>query len=281
MLILKSLVLPAILMLCALPVAAETLTFAPLPMESTYTVASQWLPFVEYLEKCLGIELKFSYSATNDEIVNKFKAGELDLAYLGPLPYVKLKQIFPAAEPVVIFKEKDGHPAYTCALVTLAGTSLDFTKMQGKRVALTQPLSTCGYFATQGMLAQFGSSLEDNFYHFRGQHDKVALAVARGDFDVGGLKTSIAKQYKYMGVIVRAESPHMPGLAIVANSNRVSPQRIAQIRQVLLAADEKARQNWGDNIRYGAVLAKDSDYDGLRQLPMPAEFPSQGNIDQE
>lgn len=281
MLKLKPLALLAILMFCPLPVAAETLTFAPLPMESTYTVASQWLPFVEYLEQSLGVKLKVSYSATNDEIVNKFKDGELDLAYLGPLPYVKLKKIFPAAEPVVIFKEEDGHAAYTCALVTLAGTNLDFTRMKGMRVALTQPLSTCGYFATEGILSQYGSSLEDNLYHFLGQHDKVALAVARGDFDVGGLKTSIAQQYIYMRVIVRAESPHMPGLAIVANSNRVSSQRIAQIQQALLAADEKTRQHWGKNIRYGVVPAKDGDYDGMRQFSIPPEFPSQGNIDKK
>ena len=275
----KALALLAILTFCDLPVAAETLTFAPLPMESTYAVASQWLPFVEYLEQSLGIKLKVSYSATNDEIVHKFADGELDLAYLGPLPYVKLKRIFPAAEPVVIFKEEDGLAAYTCALVTLAETNLDFMRMKGKRVALTQPLSTCGYFATQGILAKYGSTLEDNLYHFLGQHDKVALAVARGDFDVGGLKTSIAQHYNYMGVFVRAESSHVPGLAIVANTNRVSSQQIAQIRQVLLAADEKTRQFWGDNIRYGVVPAKDSDYDGMRQLSMPPVFPIQGNID--
>jgi phosphonate transport system substrate-binding protein len=106
----------------------------------------------------------------------------------------------------------------------------------------------------------------------------VALAVARGDFDIGVLKTSIAHKYNYLGVIVRAESPHMPGLAIVANSNRVSPHRITQIRQVLLAADEKTRQFWGENIRYGVVSAKDSDYEGMRQFPMPLTFPNQGNI---
>jgi len=274
----KILALLAILIFHGLPVTAETLTFAPLPMESTYTVASQWQPFVEYIEQKLGLKLKFSYSSTNDEIVMKFASGELDLAYLGPLPYVKLKQIFPAADPIVIFKEKDGGTTYTCALISLAETNFDFTRVKTKRVALTQPLSTCGYFAGQGILAQHGSSIEDNFYQFLGQHDKVALAVARGDFDIGVLKTSIAHKYNYMGVIVRAESPHMPGLAIVANSNRVSPQRITQIRQALLAADEKTRQSWGENIRYGVVPAKDSDYEGMRQLPMPLTFPNQGNI---
>ncbi|MCM2264820.1 MAG: PhnD/SsuA/transferrin family substrate-binding protein [Desulfuromonadales bacterium] len=274
----KLIVVFTVLLLSTLPVAAETLTIAPLPMETPATVANQWLPFFNYLEQRLGVNLKVSYSATNDEIVNKFKAGELDLAYLGPLPYVLLKKNFPAAEPVVIFNEKDGDSSYTCALVTSADSSFDFKSMKGKKVALTQPLSTCGYFATQGMFAQYGNSLEDNLYHFLGQHDKVALAVARGDFDAGGLKTSIARKYNYLGVIVRAESPHFPGLAIIANSDRVSSQLIAQIRQALLTADEKTREQWGDNIRYGVVAAKDSDYEGMRQLPIPPSLPSQGSF---
>lgn len=268
----------SVLLLSTLPVAAETLSFAPLPMETPYTIASQWLPFLEYLERSLGVKLKVSYSATNDEVIKKFKDGELDLAYLGPLPYVQLKKTFPAADPVVIFNEKDGQPFYTCALISSVDSGFDFKSMKGKKIALTQPLSTCGYFATQGILAQHGNSLEDNFYHFLGQHDKVALAVARGDFDAGGLKTSIARKYNYMGVIVRAESPHFPGLAIVVNKDRVSSQQIAQIRQALLAADEKTRQQWGDNIRYGVVPAKDSDYEELRLLPMVSTIPTQGNF---
>lgn len=278
MLKLKIVISLVTLILSVLPASSEPLVFAPLPMESTFTVASQWQPFVEYLDQRLGVKLKFSYSTNNDEIISKFASGELDLAYLGPLPYVKLRKIFPAAEPVVIFMEKDGQSSYTCSIVTLGETNLDFTKMKGKKVALTQPLSTCGYFATQGILTQYGNSLEDNLYQFLGQHDKVALAVARGDFDAGGLKTSVARKYNYLGVVVRAESPQMPGLALVINSNRVPSQRIAEIRQALLAADVKTRQDWGDNIRYGVVPAKDSDYDGIRQLAMPATFPNEGNI---
>lgn len=260
------------------PAAAETLTFAPLPMETPYTVASQWKPLLNYLELALGITIDIDYSQSNDEIIDKFKAGKLDLAYLGPLPYVTLRKSFPAAEPVVVFHEKDGHATYTCALVTLADPPVSLKGLHGRTVALTQPLSTCGYFATGGLLHDQGSSLEANRYRYLGQHDEVALAVIRGDFDAGGLKTTIARKYAHLGLVVKAESAPLPGLALIANSKRLSPQRIEAIRKTLLSASADNRKQWGDNVRHGASPAQDSDYDGLRKLPFPAHIPTQGNF---
>lgn len=267
----------ALLLLAALPAAAESLVFAPLPMETPYTVAAQWKPLLDYLQRNLGVTLQIDYSANNDEVVEKFQAGRLDLAYLGPLPYVKLRQNFPAAEPVVVFREKDGTTAYTCALIVAADSHLELKSLKHKRIALTQPLSTCGYFAAQGLLQQQGRSLEENRYRYLGPHDEVTLAVVRGDFDAGGVKTAIARKYAHLGVTIAAESPAMPGLALIANGKRLSVQRIEQIRQLLLNAPAEVRQQWGDNIRHGVTPASDSDYDGMRRLPMPDAIPEQGN----
>jgi phosphonate transport system substrate-binding protein len=267
----------ALLLLTGLPAAAETLVFAPLPMETPYTVAAQWKPLLDYLEEQLGTSLQIDYSGNNDEVVEKFTAGHLDLAYLGPLPYVKLRKSFPAAEPVVVFREKDGASTYTCALIAAADSRLDLKSLKQKRIALTQPLSTCGYFSVQGLLQQQGRSLEENRYRYLGPHDAVALAVVRGAFDAGGVKTAIARKYAHLGLTVIAESPAMPGLALIANRNRLSAQRIEQIRQLLLHAPVAVRQQWGDNIRHGVAPAADADYDGIRRLPMLATFPEQGN----
>lgn len=266
-----------LLLLAARPAAAEPLVFAPLPMEKPYTVAAQWKPLLDYLERNLGVAVQIDYSTSNDEIVDKFRAGRLDLAYLGPLPYVTLRKDFPPAEPVVIFREKDGASTYTCALVATA-PHFDSKSLRNKRIALTQPLSTCGYFAAQGMLRQQGSSLEENRYRYLGPHDEVALAVIRRDFEVGGVKTAIARKYAHLGLTVLAESPPMPGLALIANGKRLSAQRIEQIRQLLLNAPPEVRQQWGDNIRHGAVPGNDRDYDGMRRLPIPAVIPERGNF---
>lgn len=262
-----------------LPVhAAEPLVFAPLPMETPETVASQWKPALDYLGQAVGMRLRIEYSESNATILEKFQAGKLDLAYLGPLPYVMLKERFPAAVPVAYFNEKDGQPHYTCAIVALAERKLAAKDLRGKTIALTQPFSTCGYFSIDGMLRRAGSDLEKNRYRYLNKHDVVALAVARGDYDAGGLKTTIGKKYAHLGLHIVAESPPLPGLALIANGERLSPERIAALRSALIGAEPAQRASWGENIRHGAVPAADHDYDAVRKLRARTIIPEKGNF---
>ncbi|MDP2828904.1 MAG: PhnD/SsuA/transferrin family substrate-binding protein [Sulfuricellaceae bacterium] len=258
--------------------AAETLVFAAQPMENHETAAAQWKPMLGYLEKSLDVTLRIEYSTSYDEILDKFRNGKIDLAYLGPLPYITLKDKFPQATPVVHFKEKDGKASYTCAIIALTDARLTMKAIKGRTVALTQPLSTCGYFSTDGLLRQAGVSLEQNRYRYLDRHDEVALAVARGEFDAGGLKTAIGKKYTHLGLAVIAETDPLPGFALIANAARVDGARIARIRQVLESANTIMRGAWGDNARHGVVAAEDVDYAALRKLRGRADIPARGNF---
>ena len=260
------------------PVSAETFKFSPLPMESPNVVASQWRPLLDYLALELGVTIEIDYSESNEQIIDKFKTGKIDLAYLGPLPYVTLHKSFSAAEPVIVFNEKNGSPFYTCALAVLDESTFNANSRKNRTIALTQPMSTCGYLGTQEILHKLGSSLDVNRFRYLGPHDEVALSVVRGEFDAGGLKTAIARKYAHLGLIVKAESSPLPGLALVANINRVSAERIGKIRNVLLSAREEMRQKWGENIRNGVTPIKDRDYDVMRKLPLSDHIPTQGNF---
>lgn len=265
-------------MTVSLPAAAETLTFAPLPMESPETVVKQVKPMLSYLEKSLGVQVRIDYSSDYAEILGKFERGQLDLAYLGPLPYLTLRDRVAAATPLVHFKEKSGSATYTCAIAAPAEGKLDLARLKGRKVALTQPLSTCGYLSTDGLLRQSGSNLENNLYRYLDKHDEVALAVTRGEFDLGGLKTAIARKYAHLGLVVVAESAPLPGFALVANTKTVSAERMAQLRDTLIGVDPGLAREWGDNIRHGAIAAFDADYDGLRRLRRSAHIPDVGNF---
>ncbi len=104
----------------ATTVPAETVRFAPLPMENRETLVKQNRPMVLFLEKQLNITIEFVFSDSYDDIINKFTEGQIDLAYLGPLPYVALRAKFNRAEPLIHFNESSGKPMYTCAIVTMA-----------------------------------------------------------------------------------------------------------------------------------------------------------------
>ncbi len=260
--------------------AAETLYFAPLPMEQPEEVVKQFKPMLTYLEKQLGATIEIKYSTSYADILEKFRQGQIDFAYLGPLPYVTLKEKFSSAKPLVHFLEKSGKPSYTCALI---GSDSKLPKnVKGKTFALTQALSTCGYLSTDGLLHKQGSSLEQNKYRYLGKHDEVALAVARGDFDYGGLKTAIAQNYQHLGIQILAETAPLPSFALIVNGNRMPAARIEAMRAALARlrpeGDDKALMaEWGSNVKYGSIDAKDSDYDVVRQLQRQAVIPDKGN----
>jgi len=259
----------------------ETLYFAPLPMEQPEEVVKQFKPMLNFLEKRLGVRIEIRYSTSYAEILERFRTGQIDLAYLGPLPYITLRDSYPQAEPLVHFLERDGQATYSCALF---GSDQPLPKpMRDKTFALTQPLSTCGYLAVDALLRQRGESLAQQRYRYLDKHDEAVLAVARGDYDFGGAKTSIARKYTHLGVVILGETPPLPSFALVANSRRLSAARMTQLRQTLAELDPKERDRtlmseWGGQLRNGAVNAADGDYDVLRRWRRQTSIPEKGNF---
>lgn len=265
------------------PLHARTLVLAPLPMESRETVLKQFMPMARYLQQRLGHEVVFDYSDSYEQLLEKFRQGRIDLAYLGPLPYVSLKRVFSEAIPLVHFREANGEPLYTCAIVALADKGLALEDMENRKVALTQPLSTCGFLSTNGLLRERGSSLSRNLYRYLDKHDEVAKSVVRGEFDLGGLKTAIGRKYEHLGIKVLAETAPIPSFALVGNAVTLLPEEREAIRQALAGLDPDGKDkamlsSWGENLRHGSVPANDADYAPVRALLGSDPIPVDGNF---
>lgn len=252
--------------------------FAPLPMENREALVVQFRPMVEYLEQKLGRAIVFDFSESYDKILEKFLSNRIDLAYLGPLPYVELRAKDDHAEPLIHFREASGQPMYTCSIVRFADKPIKLQGLSNHNIALTQPLSTCGYLSVNGLLLEHGSSLADNRYRYLDKHDAVALAVIRGEFDAGGLKTAIARRYTHMGLTILAETPPFPGFGLIGNRATLSQETLEAIRQAMIrldpaGADKEMLARWGGSIGYGAVQATDADYRTVRTYKGELEIP--------
>jgi len=271
------------LVLGSATVHARPLVFAPLPMENRETVIKQFMPLASYLGQVLDREIVFDINDGYDRILEKFRQGEIDLAYMGPLPYVALKNGDEHAVPLVHFNEPSGEPFYTCALISLADKVVDTSRVVNRRIALTQPLSTCGYLSASGLLRERGSDLAKNLYRYLNKHDAVAMAVVRGEFDLGGLKTAIARKYAHLGLAILAETRPLPSFALVGNAGTLSAEDMDAVREALArlepsGKDREMLQVWGDNIRHGAVPARDEDYTPVRDLLGGQSIPETGNF---
>ncbi|PIE60448.1 MAG: ABC transporter substrate-binding protein [Desulfobulbus propionicus] len=247
------------------------LRFAPLPMENREVLYKQFEPMRIYLQEVTGHEILFEYSDSYQVLIDKFMQGAIDLAYIGPLPYVELRKKYPDATPLLAFRETNGTAGYTCSIITIAENRPDLSNTEGLKVALTQPLSTCGYLAVNKLLKKHGSDLEKNHYRYLGHHDDVALAVVRSEYDIGGVKTAIAHKYEHLGLQILEETEVMPGFALVSNNTTVSPDLAEAIRNAFSSLqpagkDKEMLAKWGKKISNGAVVTSDDQYDAIHRM---------------
>ncbi|MEW6445595.1 MAG: PhnD/SsuA/transferrin family substrate-binding protein [Pseudomonadota bacterium] len=261
------LIMSALLCLSALDAAAASLRFAPLPMVDKELMVREFLGPVHYLSERSGQDIELIHTANYEELINRFLRDEIDLAYIGPVPYLQLNLHAPRARPLARFLEADGRDSYTCALVLFGDAPFDPDVLAGARLALPDPLSTCGSVSMAPLLRSRGLDPEKLHVHYSGRHDTVALAVVLGDAVLGGLKTAIARKYASLGLRIVAESPPVPGFVLVANTRTVSAAIQARLREALLAlprAGDELTQGWNASLRHGAVPADDQDFEALR-----------------
>ncbi len=255
--------------------AEPTVRFSPLPMASLDQMTREYLPFLDYLEKRSGRPFELAYHASYDELLKALAAGEVDLAYLGPLPYVALTEQTDSIIPIVQLLDSKGASDYTCAIVHFADHPAHLVHSgRPHRVALTQPLSTCGYLSVEQYLNTRGQSLESDSYDYEytGSHENAAMGVILDEFDLGGVKTQIARRYQHLGLRIVGETDPVPGFVLVANREALGPELIDLIRESLLnlhprenEQDRNVVKAWSANLRYGARVVDDQAYENIRQ----------------
>jgi len=107
-------------------------------MEQKEKVLRQITPMLHFIEKSLDRHFSIKYLSNYDDILYNFQEKRIDLAFLGPLPYVQLRGEYPEAESIVRFLNEHGKDTYTCSLVTRVESGLTTVEeLKGKRLGLT------------------------------------------------------------------------------------------------------------------------------------------------
>lgn len=264
------------LLAAAQPCAASaTLRFAPQPTLSLSLTEHSFRPFVQLLEDILQRPVELVLKRDYAEIIAALKNDQIDLAYLGPLPYVIASDSDPDVLPLVRFTEPDGSTSYRCVLVVFGDTPA--TDLPHPcRVALTQPYSTCGYFMASQLLQQIGRNLETCDYSYAGSHDSAALEVVRGHADLAALKDSVATDYAKLGLRVIAQSESLPGFLLVGNRRTLDKAGCSQLRQQLLKRQALLEGEPLQLIGKNLIAVKAEDYATLRQQLQRQPVPGLG-----
>lgn len=196
--LLKFAIAAALAMGLAAPVHAadpnpDTLKVALLPDENASELIKRNQPLKDYLEKKLGKKIQLVVTTDYSSMIEAMRFGRIDLAYFGPLSYVLAKSkadIEPFAAMV-----SDDKPTYRSVVIANANANVNsLSDIKGKKVAFGDRASTSSHLIPKTMMAEAGVVHDRDYQqHFVGTHDAVAVNVANGNADVGGLSEVIWK----------------------------------------------------------------------------------------
>ncbi|KIM10896.1 MAG: hypothetical protein KU38_06980 [Sulfurovum sp. FS08-3] len=258
----------------------QMVRFAPLPMVKSQKLLEQYLPMLGYLESKIDVKFEIIYTQNYADLIDKLGNGIVDIALLGPLPYVEATHRYPHIKPLVRFLDEKGNHSYTCSLFALKTHNTTLNNLRNASFALTQKYSTCGFLATQKILYDHNSSLQNNQYIFADSHTNAILQVILGNAQLGSAKSSIVEQYKHFDLQILATSQPFAGFLLVYQAQTLPIGVINAIKEELLALKPLSNpshahitQTWGNNLRYGVVPANDSHYDDIRTLLQTIKLP--------
>jgi phosphonate transport system substrate-binding protein len=250
--------------------SSRALTLGIHPYLSTAEIERRFRPLVEYLSRSLGTPVELRVATDYEDHIVHVGNDQVDIAYLGPGPYVTLVDRF-GEKPLLARLETNGEPTFRGKIITRRDRNIRALQdLRGKRFAFGSHNSTMSYLIPRFMLEQAGVRLDDLArYEFLGSHTNVALGVLLGEFDAGAVKQEIYEHYADRGlVLVECSAPISEHLFVARED--LDRERLLAIRHALLdIADQPGGTDALRSIKSTAtdlVPASDTDYDGLREI---------------
>lgn len=225
---------------------AETLWFAVHPYDNPSRLMERFEPLCRYLGSRLGHPVRLYIAQTYGDQIRRIAHGQVDLAYMGPTPYLRAHDHFLVGRDptlqLIAAETVNGTRGYHSVLVTLRGSDIKtVSDIAGRTLALGSPRSFGAHYVPRTMLLRAGITLRDlKDFSYLGRHERVALAVVHGDFEAGGLREEIADRYLDRGLRIIAKSPLLPSHVIVASPG-LAPDRVERLRRALLEPGPDAK----------------------------------------
>jgi len=186
--------LAALALLAALPALAAdrpVLKVSAIPDEAPTELIRKFKPLGDYLEKQLGVEVKFLPVTDYPATVEGLAAGHLDMVWYGGFTFVQARKRTGTAVPLV---QREEDARFHSRFITAAGSGIkSLADLKGKNVAFGSPSSTSGHLMPRYFLLQAGIDPDRDFakYAFSGAHDATAKWVESGKVDAGALNESV------------------------------------------------------------------------------------------
>lgn len=258
----------------AIPAWADvTIKFGLYATDSRSDVEKKFRPALAALEADLTgrlgetVTISLQISPTYQGGLSDLVEGRVDFTRLGPASYV-LGKDQESGLSILAIESKDGAKTFNGIICVALDSDIEsVVQLKGKSFAFGDEQSTIGRYLSQMYLFEHGvhaTSLSG--YEYLGRHDKVGIAVGRGEFDAGALKQSTFNKLVKKGVPIRAlvTFPNVtkPWVGRAGLDGRIE----AALRAALLELDDaKALKSLKVD---GLLPATDDDFAAIRQSIM-------------
>lgn len=230
-------------LLAAWPALAQPIVFGVLPYLPAAELAERFRGLADTLRQALGRPVALSVAPDYQSLVERIGRDEVDLAYVGPAPYLAVEDRF-GPKTVLGRLEVRGSATFRGVIVVRADSPVrSLADLAGRSVAFGDPASTMGHLVPRRLLQEAGIGLEALSGHaFLGSHKNVAVAVLMGEFDAGAIKDGVLEQYRDRGLRALVHTPPISEHFFVA-TRRLDDATAERARRTLrdLAASRDGR----------------------------------------
>jgi phosphonate transport system substrate-binding protein len=180
----------------------STLVFAYTPVEDPAVYQNIFKPFTDHLAQCTGKRVVYYPVQSNSAEIEAMRSGRLHVAGFstGPTGFaVNMAGAIPFAAKGT---EAGPHGYHLISLVKKDSPYQKLSDLKGKRVAHTAPSSNSGHLAPLVLYPPEGLKPNEDYKPLMsGGHDKSALGVLSGDYDMGGVASDVYERMVTRGTI--------------------------------------------------------------------------------
>ncbi len=245
------------------------ITFGSVAMDIPVVMQRRLLPLTDYLSEKIGGPVSLRLSPSMKDAIDKIATGQVDLAYLTPVAYLRAHE--KGNVRIAVKTVTNNRDSFQLMIAVREDSTIETIRdLAGKTFAFGDPAA----LLQRAVVVNAGMPLEKfGDYKFIGHYDNIVRGIVSGDFDAGILKDTMAQAWTGKGIRILYTSPRLPPYNIAVSGN-IDDALFGKIQKAFLDLD--ARNPRHKKIiealdkRYGGfTITNDREYDIIRKLTKP------------
>ena len=244
----------------------STIVFAYTPVEDPAVYQNAFKPFTDFLAQCTGKRVVYYPVQSNSAEIEAMRSGRLHVAGFSTGPTGFAVNMAGAVPFAAKGTDKGPHGYHLISIVKRVSPYQKLSDLKGKRVAHTSPSSNSGNLAPLVLYPPEGLKPNEDYKPLMsGGHDKSALGVHSGDYDMAGVASDVFERMVTRGTLKAEDfriiftSPVFPTSSF-AYAHDLHPDLIRKIRACFFAFDfpPSMRKEFNGDDRFFPVSYKET-----------------------